>query len=57
MRTKSMHIRIRRCQGNRDCWAAVCGKHDFLMATSYSLDRLLEIIAERHPGQKIRVAA
>ena len=57
MRTKSMHIRIRRCQGNRDCWAAVCGKNDFLMATSYSLDRLLEIITERHPGQKIRVAA
>lgn len=57
MSRKSMNIRIRRCQGNRDCWAAVCGQHDFLMATGYSLDSLLKLVAERHPGQKIRVAA
>lgn len=57
MTRKSMSIRIRRCQGSRDCWVAVCGKHDFLMATSYSLDRLLALVAQRHPHQKIRVSA
>jgi hypothetical protein len=54
---RSMKIRIRRCNGNKDCWAAVCGAHDFLMATSYSLDDLLRIIKQRHPGQRIAVAA
>ena len=43
-----MNIRIRRCNGNRDCWAAVCGDHDWLMATSYSLDALVKIIRQRH---------
>lgn len=53
----SMKIRVRRCNGNKDCWGAVCGKHDFLMATDYSLDRLLQTITMRHPGQHIAVAA
>lgn len=52
-----LQVCIRRCNGNKDCWAAVCGEHDFLMATSYSLDTLVKIIGERHPGQAIAVSA
>lgn len=52
-----LNIHIRRCNGSKDCWAAVCGKNDFLIATSYSLDTLMEIIGERHAGQPILVSA
>lgn len=54
---RSMNIRIRRCNGNKDAWASVCGKNDFLMATSYSLDSLIATITLRHPGQQISIAA
>lgn len=51
-----LNITIRRCDGNKDCWAAVCG-NSFLMATSYSLDALVRIVTERHGSQKITIEA
>lgn len=43
-----MNILIRRCSGNRDAWGAFVGVNDFIVATSLSLDTLVEIIVERH---------
>lgn len=50
-----MNITIRRCKGNRDCWAAVCGPSEFLMATSYRLDDLILLVLARHGRQKINL--
>lgn len=55
MPRSEMQISIRRCNGNRDCWAAVCGPNDFLMATSYSLDQLVSLIHQRHGAQAINL--
>jgi hypothetical protein len=53
----NMQIKVRRCEGNKNCWAAFCGPDEFLMETSYSLDRLIENLTERHGAQTISLEA
>lgn len=48
-------IRIRKCKGNKDCWAAVLGPNEWLMATAYSLDTLLKILDERTRNQVMQI--
>lgn len=55
--TAKLNVTIRRCSGNRDCWAAVCGPNEFLMATSYRLDALILLVIERHGRQKIKLVS
>lgn len=48
-------IRIRRCNGNKQAWAAVTGPNDWLITTSLSLDRLVASVSDRYPDAQITV--
>lgn len=40
-------ITIRRCNGNRDAWAAGVGESEMFLTTGLSLDELIKRVEER----------
>lgn len=50
-----MTIRIRRCNGNRNAWAAVIGPSDWPITTALSLGALVERLRVSHPSYEILI--